>query len=49
MNQLPLFFKKELSEKSTNWITYETQEITEVYTGDSQTVVLEIKGLILIV
>lgn len=47
MNQLPIFFTKELSEKPAHWITYDTQEITEYYAGDPQTVALEINGLAL--
>lgn len=47
MNQLPIFFTKELAEKPAHWITYDTQEITEYYKGGSQTVALEINGLVL--
>ena len=47
MNQLPLFFKKELTAKPSHWISYETQEITEFYSGDPQTVALEVNGLVL--
>jgi hypothetical protein len=47
MNQLPIFLTKELTEKPAHWISYDTQEVSEFYTGDPQTVALEVNGLVL--
>ena len=47
MNQLPIFFTKELTEKPAHWISYDTQEVSELYKGDRQTIALEVNGLVL--